>query len=277
MDSYKYQQVKLSPQQLRQMHLIQLDMLLEVDRICRIYDINYIVSGGTLLGAVRNQGFIPWDDDIDVRMLRDDYDKFCDVCKNELDKDKYFLQTHKTDPNYIWYYGKIRRKGTEYVRTGQEHLKMITGVFIDIISSDKVPSSRIFMNIFCCCCFVAKKILYSRVGYRNERNLFFRLIYLLLHFIPCKFAFFCLDSLSKIGRSIDSPIAASFAFVSKSESKPLIKWHTERIELMFEGHKIFAPKDYDGWLSSNYGNNYMKLPPIEERVIHNTASKLKLL
>lgn len=70
-------------------------MLVELDRICRKYDIKYIISGGTLLGAVRANSFIPWDDDIDVRMERNEYERFCMVCENELDKENFFSKIIK--------------------------------------------------------------------------------------------------------------------------------------------------------------------------------------
>ena len=93
---------------------VELEMLIEVDRICRKNNIKYSIMYGTLLGAVRNGGFIPWDDDCDVVFKRDEYEKFFEACKKDLDTSKFFLQEHRTDPNYLFGYGKLRRKNNLY-------------------------------------------------------------------------------------------------------------------------------------------------------------------
>ncbi|WP_165393861.1 LicD family protein, partial [Candidatus Williamhamiltonella defendens] len=86
---------------LRQAQLLLLEGLKEIDRICNKHSINYWIDSGTLLGAKRHGGFIPWDDDIDICMTRKDYNRFIDICSEELNQKKYFLQTVKSDPYYI--------------------------------------------------------------------------------------------------------------------------------------------------------------------------------
>ena len=89
--------IRLTQEQLRKLQLTELELLVEFDRICRKNNIVYILGYGTMLGAVRHKGFIPWDDDVDVFLMRDEYERFCDACEKDLDKEKFFLQNWETD------------------------------------------------------------------------------------------------------------------------------------------------------------------------------------
>ena len=117
----------LNEEETRKMHNIQLEMMIELDKICRKHNIKYILEGGSLLGAVRHKGFIPWDNDMDVRMLRPDYERFCEIANKELPQGIFF-QSYNTDPGYPWLYGKLRKQGTKAVRLGQDRLKMESGI-----------------------------------------------------------------------------------------------------------------------------------------------------
>ena len=97
-------ELKLTAIQLRKMQLLELEMLVEFDRVCHIYNIKYSILGGTMLGAVRHRGFIPWDDDADIGMLREEYEKF-KLIADKLNPQICFFQDHTTDSEYRWGYG----------------------------------------------------------------------------------------------------------------------------------------------------------------------------
>lgn len=269
--------IELSDVQLKEIHAIQFKLLEEVDRICRKFDIKYIISGGTLLGAVRNQQFIPWDDDIDVRMERKEYEKFCQVCREELEQENYFFQTYKTDEGYPWYYGKLRYRHSEYVRCGQEHLDMQSGIFIDIMPADGVPNDIKGQKRLSRRCYILKKFLYAVVGEKVEKNFFRRTGYCLMSKIPRRYIFGRLEALSKKYSSDEYEYVTCYSFTKWNQTEYTRRdWHLERQELFFEGKKFYAPKEYQKWLIMTYGEGYMELPPEEERVGHNAISKFTI-
>ena len=129
----------LSTEELKRLQGVCLELVKEIDRVCRKNGIEYTLDGGTLLGAVREHGFLAWDDDADIAMTRENYNRFFEACRTDLDTERFFLQDYRTDPEYPWGYSKLRMNGTRLVQTGQEHLKFHDGIFIDLFIYDPVP------------------------------------------------------------------------------------------------------------------------------------------
>ena len=92
--------ISLNNEMLRQLQMVELELLREVDRICRKCGISYNIIAGTMLGAYRHKGFIPWDDDADVAMLRSEYERFREACRSELDETRFYFQDHTCTPGY---------------------------------------------------------------------------------------------------------------------------------------------------------------------------------
>ncbi len=123
---------------LNKVHKVHLEIVSEVKRICKKNGIKYSMIAGTLLGAVRHHGFIPWDDDLDIGMLRRDYERFLQVARKELCR-QYFLQTWETDKNFVLPFAKIRKNGTKLVEKNSADVKMHQGIYIDIFPFDNLP------------------------------------------------------------------------------------------------------------------------------------------
>lgn len=271
--------VVLSKTDLRKLQLIELEMLAEVDRICRKNNIQYSIDGGTLLGAVRHQGFIPWDDDADIVFTRREYAKFYRACKKDLDRSRFFLQEYRTDDNYRWGYAKLRRKGTEFVRIGQEQMKYRTGVCIDLFVNDNVPDGYLSRRMYYAVQFCIRKALYSELGQTAAPNCFLRGWYSLLYKIPRDWLFLLRNCLAarcnRKPTGLVSHLMWPYPAKSCKYGMPSACFQ-EYQDICFEGIRFRAFSDYDTYLKLLYGD-YWKLPPVEKRVGPGEASKIQLI
>jgi lipopolysaccharide cholinephosphotransferase len=260
---------ELKPKELGLLQAVLLELLSEFDRICRVHNLEYTLSGGTLLGAVRHGGFIPWDDDADVSMKRSEYDKFRELCKTELDEGRFFFQDHTTDPEYPWGYGRLRRKDSEFVRVGQEHMKMQTGIFLDIFPNDYIPNFYPLRLLHSFCCFMVRKTLYAESGRVKSPNIVARLFYHLLSKIPRKTVF---GFLEKLVSTKPSRYCRALTFPSPKDIHlgTDVRYYGEYEDIEFAGKVFRVMKHRHDYLSYNYGD-YMQLPPPEKRHWHPAA------
>ena len=239
----------------------EVEILSEIDRICKKHNLGYMLSSGTLLGAVRHGGFIPWDDDIDIIMEWKDYKKFTRICKKEL-SDKFFLQNSYTD---YWHKAttKIRMNNTTMIEKSYEKADMHHGVWVDIFPIIYVPTDTAKRDK------LNRKILLSTdlvsdIFYDSWENVSPRLRFILslpvrLRRFLCKLIRYSCFKPSKSGEPCDYFWGNPFRRVRFNADL-----FNEKIELDFEGHKFSAPKEYDKYLTIVYGD-YMTPPPPESR------------
>lgn len=267
--------VGLDQKTLRGLQLIELELLTEVDRLCRKCGIHYNIIAGTLLGAVRHEGFIPWDDDADVALLRSEYEKFRRACETELDTERFYFQDQQNTPGYRWGYGKLRRKDTLFLREHQEHMPYQQGVFIDVFPLDYVPQNYGLRKMHNFVCFLYRKFFWSEVGRIADSNLWMRRLYGIMSLVPEKrlkksFKWFT-DYSNR--RQTDWVRILTYPTPNRVYGYR-VEWYQHSVLYKFEGRKFLGIRDYDAYLSFKFGK-YMEQPPKEERKVH-PVSKIQI-
>ncbi len=257
----------------------ELDILNELDRICKKNGLRYYLAGGTLLGAVRHGGFIPWDDDIDIAMPREDYDRLNECCAKDLDH-AYFFQDYHTDPGYFLPYAKLRRNNTFFYEERFKNSAFHKGVFIDIFPMDFCPSKG-----------VPGHFLYSVLAVSNRRGeidsgqkyvpyeeLSGRAGYTFLRlFSPERLIRFRERVLKLSERLSDKKQRMSYfgAYGYPREIYP-VSWYGEGRTLSFEGKEYPAPREAEKVLAQAYGSDFMELPPENRRKVHADLEKCRV-
>lgn len=265
----------LTNEELKQVQKIQRELICEVKRICKNRGIHFNMVGGTMLGAIRHKGYIPWDDDADIGFLREEYEKFREACKTELNHEKYYMQDLRDTEGYRWGYGKLRRKDSAFVRLGQEFMPYEQGISIDLMPFDNVPNQWIKRRMHFFRCFLYRKLFWSEVGSRVEKNTGIRMIYRFMSKVPMKWILKSYQRFIDNGRKKKTQLVRILTFPTPKGVYGYDRvWYTNLSSYPFANLTLPGARDYDGYLKVKYGD-YMKMPPVEKRKVH-PISSLKL-
>lgn len=265
------------PETIRRVQLVAFEMLCEFDRICRKYDIKYILAAGTLLGAYRHKGFIPWDDDVDIYILEEEWLRFKEVAEVELDKNKYFLRTQETDWDMNLVFYQIKRNGTLYTKAGRDHFNTHRGIALDILPFFNAPDSWILFMIQDKLGHFLKTMTWAHMGSGSERNPMLKRYYQLLAKVSNKTSygfFYRLATLIKKKKPY-----LTYLMVEKNPFHGGFnqrKFFEDTIQIEFEGHLFPAPRDVKQFLEYSYGTDYAMLPPPLGRINKHLPSKIEL-
>lgn len=242
---------------LRKAQLKMLEILVEVDKVCKKHGIEYWLDFGTLLGAVRHQGFIPWDDDLDISVRRKDYKRLCEILKKEL-PDWLFVQTHATDKYYKAKFAKVRDKYSVFSEPGWNGKSMQRGIFIDIfpVEPGHVSSKKMLDFLY--------TRTFNRLRHYDGNKWEIPVAYLMSPFV-----YGALYFLRTINPLFSGKMIYSYGI--KLPFPRQFQLNSDHIfplkSLTFEGHEFMVPADPDQYLTNLYGN-YMQVPAEENRRQH---------
>ena len=236
------------------------EMLQEFDRVCKKNQIPYTLFAGTALGAVRHKGFIPWDDDLDVAMLRCDYERFMQVAPSDL-SNQYYLQSEFSE-HWPMHFSKLRKNNTTCLeKYHPKDKKVHQGIYIDIFPIDNASNNPLMRRMqFACSKVVFAKSFYKR-GYETD-SIIKKMFLQFCRILPLK-PFY---KITKMEKANGSEFLHSFFGGTSTFRKGIYlrKWMTETVMTEFEGKLFPISAHYHDMLTTIYGN-YMELPKESER------------
>lgn len=253
---------------LDRVHALEMEILDEIDRVCHENGLRYYITAGTLLGAVRHGGFIPWDDDLDIVMPRTDYERFLKICNDVIDP-RFFCQSRYNCDFLTNNFAKVRARNTLFIEdylealSGQDEM----GIFVDIFPLDNARREDGIQRVQK---FVMEKctvLYFQKCGLHPEAPLYKKLpakLFTKKALVRLRHAAVTLnrDDSSKYYVNFGSKYSVKKQTIEKSRFGVPIR-------LPFEDRSYDAPRDYLYILERLYGKNYMQLPPKEKQVTHN--------
>lgn len=270
----------LSDEELQHLKNVFLVMYKDVYDVCKKYNLTVMVNGGTVLGTVRHQGFIPWDDDFDLMLPREDYNKLIEIFDKEL-SDKYILSVPGQKGESKTLFMQIIKKGTIMINIDDHNRPDANGIRLDIHPIDKMPDNKYWRYMKCKLLNLIRICAISVNIYQSESKMFREIfmynretkvyywtrwtIGLICSVFGKKnwYKFFALFSSSSKGKKY---ICIPSCALCEKELQPREVFFPPK-KATFEGIEVFIPNDYDTYLTKQYGD-YMSLPPVEKRQRH---------
>lgn len=257
--------------ELRKLQLQEFEILCEFKRICEKHNLTYYITAGSLLGAVRHGGFIPWDDDIDVAMPIKDFKRFSKICRSEL-SDQYFFQDCKSDRFYPFRFAKIRKNGTIVLDPFLEKLNIHKGLYIDIFPLEKCPHNEIVAKLF----FKSVEFTTYAVLAKFDKDFvcsyskkIVRFAFCLSRKLPKGILVFIRELIcSSVELICDKKILCTVSGVHGYPREAFRgEWFCKSVKLIFEGEEFNAPVGWRDFLQNMYGD-YMTPPDKKDRYGH---------
>lgn len=262
---------------LRRLQLAELEILEAIDRVCREHGISYFLDSGTVLGARRHGGFIPWDDDIDLGMPRDDYERFLDVAPAALGN-RFRVTCSRSNPRQAALFAKVMLKGTRFVTDETEEAGFDQGVFVDIFPYDAVcaePAAAKRQRKRCMMWQSLSYLYHSKhivVPHKGALGAVEKIACRLAHRVArvalsperINRGFDKAAMIAKDDPKSDMLMASSYAAIEPYPKSMLLPPDT----IEFEGKEFFAPADVEGYLLTQYGRTWNQLPPEDQRRNH---------
>lgn len=260
-----------------ELHTVLLSAMKDFDQFCQANNLRYILHGGTCLGAIRHKGFIPWDDDIDIAMPREDYNKFLKIA-SRFSKNKYTIHTYSSDYTMLTNVMKIEINNSGF--SGVSGVKETGGAFLDVFPMSDIPNSKVGQKIQNKLAIFLNNIVYAKIGYIELSSIKSKIVFGTLSRLPRKFLgnlieWVCVKFPHFNSRYVNIVATANYNGCTGYEWDLTPKKYFEEIDRVeFEGEHFCITKYWDEYLTNHYGD-YMSPPPVEKRTNKHNMIKTK--
>lgn len=273
-EGIRYQEVT----DIREIQQMELGIMEYIHEVCQKIGVKYFLAYGSLIGAVRHKGFIPWDDDMDICMLREDYEKLQDYLIANPDE-RYEVMSYKNNLNYVYPFMKVQDNQT-YLLEEDVRIDSNMGIYVDIFPVDGYEDDSVFKDKMTRLIKKRQLSCYTFKGITNTKSLLNSLIryisVIIFYFTNTNKYIRGIDELAQ-SRKVDDYELVDY-LIYKDMHKPVWKreWLNQTITGVFEGKEFMIPKNYHEILTSDYGD-YTQLPPVELRFSHHDFQLWKII